>query len=97
MSPCLVNICRKLNLRFCLANRSTSIIRFSRLTGSFFIEKVYAIPGFGRYFIEAVQTRDLSIVLGQTVLMAAVYVLVVFLVDILYTLVDPRIRVGGKA
>ena len=67
------------------------------LTGSFFIEKVYAIPGFGRYFIEAVQTRDLSIVLGQTVLMAAVYVLVVFLVDILYTLVDPRIRVGGKA
>lgn len=67
------------------------------LTGSFFIEKIYSIPGFGRYFIEAVQARDLSIILGQTVLMAAVYVAVVFLVDILYTVVDPRIRVGGKA
>lgn len=67
------------------------------LTGSFFIEKVYSIPGFGRYFTESVQSRDLSIVLGQTVLMAALYVGVVFLVDILYTLVDPRIRVSGKA
>lgn len=66
------------------------------LTGSFFIEKIYSIPGFGRYFIESIQSRDLSIVLGQTVLMAALYVAVVFLVDILYTVVDPRIRVGGK-
>lgn len=67
------------------------------LTGSFFIEKIYSIPGFGRYFIESIQSRDLSIVLGQAVLMAAVYVAVVFLVDILYTVVDPRIRVGGKS
>ncbi len=67
------------------------------LTGSFFIEKIYSIPGFGRYFIESIQSRDLSIVLGQTVLMAAMYVVVVFLVDILYTVVDPRIRVGGKS
>lgn len=67
------------------------------LTGSFFIEKIYSIPGFGRYFIESIQSRDLSIVLGQTVLMAALYVAVVFLVDILYTVVDPRIRVGGKS
>ena len=62
------------------------------LTGSFFIEKIISIPGFGRYYVESVQSRDLSIVLGQTVLMAALYVVVVFLVDILYTLVDPRIR-----
>lgn len=68
------------------------------LTGSFFIEKIYGIPGFGRYFIESVQSRDLSIILGQTVLMAALYIAVVFIVDILYTLVDPRIRLpGGKA
>jgi len=66
------------------------------LTGSFFIEKIYSIPGFGRYFIESIQSRDLSIVLGQTVLMSAMYVVVVFLVDILYTIVDPRIRVGWK-
>jgi len=63
------------------------------LTGSFFIEKIFSIPGFGRYYVESVQSRDLSIVLGQTVLMAALYVAVVFLVDILYTVVDPRIRI----
>lgn len=68
------------------------------LTGSFFIEKIYGIPGFGRYFIESVQSRDLSIILGQTVIMAALYIFVVFIVDILYTLVDPRIRLpGGKS
>ena len=50
------------------------------LTGSFFIEKIYSVPGFGRYFIEAIQARDLSIVMGQTVLMAALYIAVVFLV-----------------
>ena len=55
------------------------------LTGSFFIEQIYSIPGFGRYFIESIQAQDLSIVLGQTVLMAILYVVVVFLVDILYT------------
>jgi len=66
------------------------------LTGSFFIEKIFSIPGFGRYYIEAIQARDMSIVLGQTVLMAILYVVVVFIVDILYTVVDPRIRVGGK-
>lgn len=67
------------------------------LTGSFFIEKIYSIPGFGRYFIEAIQARDLSIVMGQTVLMAILYVVVVYLVDILYTVVDPRIRVSGRS
>jgi oligopeptide transport system permease protein len=67
----------------------------SALTGSFFIEKVFSIPGFGRYFIEAVQGRDLSIVLGQTVLMGALYVAVVFHVDILYTVLDPRIKING--
>ena len=66
------------------------------LTGSFFIEQIFAIPGFGRYFIGSIQAQDLSIVLGQTVLMAILYVVVVFLVDILYTVVDPRIRVGGR-
>ncbi len=66
------------------------------ITGSFFIERVFSIPGFGRYFIEAVQARDVSIVLGQTVIMSAIYVVLIFLVDILYTLLDPRIRLEGK-
>ncbi len=67
------------------------------ITGSFFIEKIFAIPGIGLYFTSAVQSRDLSIVLGWTVLISAMYIIVVFITDILYTVVDPRIRIrGGK-
>lgn len=67
------------------------------LTGSFLIEKIFSIPGIAAYYIEAVQANDLSIVLGETVFLAALYIVVLFLTDILYTVVDPRIRIqGGK-
>lgn len=67
------------------------------ITGSFFIEKIYSIPGIGLYYVNAVNGRDLPIILGQTIIIAAIYITVVFLTDILYTVVDPRIRIhGGK-
>ncbi|MBR1780615.1 MAG: ABC transporter permease [Oscillospiraceae bacterium] len=67
------------------------------LTGSFMIEKIFAIPGIAAYFVEAVSANDLSIVLGETVFLAALFITVIFLTDILYTIVDPRIRIqGGK-
>ena len=67
------------------------------VTGSFMIEKVFSIPGIAAYYIEAVTANDLSIVLGETVFLAALFILVIFLTDILYTVVDPRIRIrGGK-
>ena len=67
------------------------------ITGSFLIEKIFSIPGIAAYYIEAVQANDLSIVLGETVFLAALYIGVLFLTDILYTVVDPRIRIrGGK-
>jgi oligopeptide transport system permease protein len=67
------------------------------ITGSFMIEKIFSIPGIAAYYIEAVSANDLSIVLGETVFLAAMFIVVVFLTDILYTLVDPRIRIqGGK-
>ena len=67
------------------------------VTGSFMIEKVFSIPGIAAYYIEAVTANDLSIVLGETVFLAALFILVIFLTDILYTIVDPRIRIrGGK-
>ena len=65
------------------------------VTGSFMIEKVFAIPGIAAYYIEAVTANDLSIVLGETVFLAALFILVIFLTDILYTVVDPRIRIRG--
>lgn len=67
------------------------------ITGSFMIEKVFSIPGIAAYFTDAVSNYDLSIVLGETVFLAALYILVVYVTDILYTIVDPRIRIkGGK-
>lgn len=67
------------------------------VTGSFFIERIFSIPGIGMYYVSAVNSRDLSIVMGETVILAAIYIVVVFITDILYTVIDPRIRiVGGK-
>lgn len=62
------------------------------MTGSFVVERIFAIAGIGRYFVESVSNRDYTVIMGVTVLYAAFYVLMVFLVDILYALVDPRIK-----
>lgn len=67
------------------------------ITGSFFIESVFSIPGLGLYYVNAVAAQDVTIVMGETVIISAIYIVVVFLTDILYTIVDPRIRIrGGK-
>jgi oligopeptide transport system permease protein len=67
------------------------------ITGSFFIEKIYSIPGLGLYYVNSVAGRDVSVVMGQTVIIAAMYILIIYITDILYTFVDPRIRIhGGK-
>ncbi len=64
------------------------------LTGSFVIERIFAIPGMGRYFVESVTNRDYTTILGMTVFYAAFYVIMVLLVDVAYALIDPRIRFG---
>ena len=67
------------------------------LTGSLFIERVFSIPGMGRYYIEAVQGRDIPIVLAGTTFYAIITVITMLVTDILYGIVDPRIKiVGGK-
>lgn len=67
------------------------------ITGSFFIESIFAIPGIGQYYVTAVNNQDLSIVLGETVLLAALYIIVLFVTDILYVVVDPRIALPGSS
>lgn len=66
------------------------------ITGSFFIESVFSIPGLGLYYVNAVAAQDVTIVMGETVILAALYIIVVFVTDILYTVVDPRIRIRGQ-
>ena len=62
------------------------------ISGSFFIERVFAIPGAGQYFIQAANDRDIPILMGLTLLYALIYLIAIFVTDILYTVVDPRIR-----
>ncbi len=62
------------------------------ITGSFIIENIFAIPGIGRYYVTAVQGRDYSVVMGLTVLYAAIVVIGNLVVDLLYGVLDPRTR-----
>jgi len=62
------------------------------LTGSFIIEHIFAIPGLGRYFVLAVQSRDYTLILGTTVFYSLVLMLANLLVDILYMLIDPKVK-----
>ena len=67
------------------------------ITGSFFIESIFSIPGIGQYYVTAVNNQDLSIVMGETVLIAALYIVVLFITDVLYVFVDPRISMPGRS
>jgi oligopeptide transport system permease protein len=62
------------------------------MTGSFVVERIFAIPGIGRYFVESVSNRDYTVIMGITVMYASFYILMVLLVDVAYALIDPRIR-----
>lgn len=64
-------------------------------TGGFVAEIVFAIPGLGRYFVQAVQQLDYTVIMGLTVFYGAYLVLVVILVDVIYGFIDPRIRIAG--
>lgn len=61
-------------------------------TGGFVVELVFAIPGLGRYFVQAVQQLDYTVIMGTTVFYGAFLVLMVITVDILYGFIDPRVR-----
>jgi oligopeptide transport system permease protein len=64
------------------------------LTGSFVVEQIFAVPGMGRFFVTAVTNRDYPLVLGVTLVYAALVVLSNLAVDLLYSWLDPRIRPG---
>jgi oligopeptide transport system permease protein len=63
--------------------------------GSFVIEGIFSIPGLGQYFVQSVQNNDYSMVMGMTIMISAIFIIALVTVDIVYSLVDPRIRVAG--
>ncbi|MBX3568951.1 MAG: oligopeptide ABC transporter permease OppB [Rhizobiaceae bacterium] len=62
------------------------------LTGSIIVETIFAIPGVGRYFVDAALNRDYTLVMGTVVVIAIFTIVFNLVVDILYALVDPRVR-----
>ncbi|MDW7660652.1 MAG: ABC transporter permease [Bacillota bacterium] len=66
------------------------------LTGSFVVEKIFAVPGMGRYYVESVTNRDYTTIMGMTVFYAGFYIIMVLFVDIAYGFIDPRIRLGKE-
>lgn len=62
------------------------------LTGSFVVEKIFGIPGLGQWFVLSVANRDYSLIMALTIFYSAFLMLTVFMVDILYSALDPRIK-----
>lgn len=62
------------------------------LTGSFVVEHIFAIPGLGKHFVTSVSNRDYTVILGVTVFYSAFLIVMNFLVDVSYAILDPRIR-----
>lgn len=63
-------------------------------TGSFIIEQMFSIPGLGYYFVNSITSRDYPMIIGTTIFYAALFLVVQLLVDILYGIVDPRIKLA---
>lgn len=66
------------------------------LTGTFVIEKIFAVPGLGELFVTSITLNDYSVIMGTTLFFSAIFILIILLVDLLYGVVDPRIRLGGN-
>lgn len=66
------------------------------LTGSFVIEKIFGIPGLGNFFVTSIMNRDYTLIMGTTIFYSIVLIVMLLIVDILYVVIDPRIKIGGE-
>jgi len=93
----------KVNLKHGLKNAAVPIITYIgiqikwALGGSVLIETVFSINGLGKLMIDAVMTRDIPVIQGCTIYIAVVFVVANLIIDLLYGLLDPRVRVAKEA
>ncbi len=69
------------------------------MTGSLVVEKIFAIPGVGSLLVNAIQSNDYNVVISLSFIYSALYIIIMLVVDVLYGIIDPRIRLvkeGGK-
>ncbi len=80
-----------------LRNAVTPVITYAGpmvafiLTGSLVVEKIFAVPGLGKYFVSSIINRDYTMIMGTTIFLAIIVVVMMLLSDILYKLFDPRV------
>ncbi|WP_251552472.1 oligopeptide ABC transporter permease [Neobacillus muris] len=67
----------------------------SLMTGSLVIEQIFGVPGIGEQFVKSINMNDYPVIMGTNILFAVLFVVVTLLVDILYGIIDPRIRLSG--
>jgi oligopeptide transport system permease protein len=65
------------------------------ITGSLVIEIIFAVPGIGEQFVSSIRVNDYSMILGTTVFLSVLFIIALLIQDILYGIIDPRIRVSG--
>ena len=68
----------------------------SLLTGSLVIERMFSVPGVGGLLTNAINTNDYSVVIALSFIYSALYIVVMLILDIVYCLIDPRVRLGGQ-
>lgn len=66
------------------------------MTGSMVVENIFSIPGIGEQFVKSITTNDYPTIMGVTMLYSLMLVVVILIVDILYGIIDPRIRLSGN-
>jgi peptide/nickel transport system permease protein len=67
------------------------------ISGAVVTERIFALPGFGKLTVDSVFQRDYPVIQGVVLVTASAYIIINLLVDLLYSLIDPRIRVAGEA
>ncbi|HEY5594660.1 MAG TPA: ABC transporter permease [Nitrospiria bacterium] len=93
---------RQVLLKHALKNSITPVVSFlgpltaTLVTGSFVVEFIFSVPGMGRYFITAVTNRDYPLIMGVTLIYAVLIVVANIVVDLVYTWIDPRMRIKNN-
>lgn len=66
------------------------------MTGSLVIEQIFSIPGIGEQFTKSILVNDYPTIMGITIMYSTILIVMILIVDILYGIIDPRLRMGGK-
>ena len=88
----------KVNFKHALKNSVIPVISYLGpltaflITGGFAVERIFSVPGLGRFFVDSVTNRDYPVIMGTTIFLGALMIMMNLLVDIIYSFVDPRIK-----